>query len=105
MWKKSLTAAATAAATVAVAVVAFAGPAMAQTVCSDRAKFLDHLARGYQEAPAAMGLASNGAVLEVLTSESGTWTIILTMPTGTSCVVASGEAWEKVEKIAMVPGT
>ncbi|MCG8692806.1 MAG: hypothetical protein MI806_16515 [Minwuiales bacterium] len=81
-----------------------ASPAMAQMVCSERDKFLKHLGDGYKEAPVAMGLASNGSVLEVLASGKGTWTIILTMPNGTSCVVASGEAWEQVkEKIALGP--
>ena len=78
-------------------------PVLAQAVCSDRGKFLDHLSDGYKEAPVAMGLASNGSVLEVLASDKGSWTIILTMPNGVSCVVASGEAWEKVEKVAMGP--
>ncbi len=81
-----------------------ASPAMAQMVCSDRDKFLKHLNDGYSEAPVAMGLASNGSVLEVLASGKGTWTIILTMPDGQSCVVASGEAWEQLkEKMAQGP--
>ena len=78
-------------------------PAMAQTVCGERNKFLDHLSRGYSEAPAAMGLVSNGAVLEVLVSTNGTWTIIVTRPDGMSCVVAAGEAWEDVPKVALGP--
>ena len=40
----------------------------------------------------ALGLASNGGLLEVLTSgNGGTWTIILTMPNGVSCLVAAGK--------------
>ena len=80
--------------------------AMAQMVCSERAKFLKHLGEGYSEAPVSMGLASNGSILEVLASQKGTWTIILTMPNGKSCVVASGEAWEDVDqKLALGPKT
>ena len=75
--------------------------AMAQTMCNKRDVFLDSLKKGYSEAPAAMGLVSNGSVLEVLTSKKGTWTIIVTMPNGTSCVVASGDAWEDIERIAL----
>ncbi len=77
---------------------ALASPATAQMVCSERDKFLKHLGDGYREAPIAMGLASNGMILEVLASATGSWTIILTKPTGLSCVVASGEAWEKIEQ-------
>ncbi len=39
--------------------------------------------RPYQEQPVAMGLASSGSVVEVLTNEKGaSWSIIVTMPTG-----------------------
>jgi hypothetical protein len=50
-----------------------------------------------------MGLVSNGAVLEVLTSDKGSWTIIVTRPDGTSCVVAAGEAWENLPKLVAGP--
>ena len=54
----------------------------------------------------ATNLASNGTVLEVLASNKGSWTIILTKPDGMSCVVASGEAWEQVEQhLALGPQT
>ena len=83
-----------------------ASPAAAQMVCSDRDKFLKHLGDGYSESPVAMGLASNGTVLEVLASTNGTWTISLTKPNGLSCVVASGEAWEQIEQhLALGPAT
>ena len=83
-----------------------ASSAAAQMVCSERDKFLKHLGDGYAEAPIAMGLASNGTVLEVLASTKGTWTIILTKPNGLSCVVASGEAWEAIERqLALGPAT
>ncbi len=79
-------------------------PAMAQTVCGEREKFIDGLSSTYKEAPAAIGLASNGNVLEVLTSNGGTWTILVTRPGGMSCVVASGEGWEDVPKLALKMG-
>lgn len=74
-----------------------ASSAVAQPVCNDRQKFLDHLSSKYDEAPVSMGLASNGAVLEVLASrKTGSWTIIITGPTGQSCVIATGEGWENI---------
>ena len=78
-------------------------PAMAQVVCSERGKFLERLASGFEETPVAMDLASNGSVLEVLASDDGTWTIIVTTPKGRSCVVASGEAWEDVPFLVSAP--
>ena len=48
----------------------------------------------------AIGLANNGGVIEVLSSQTGTsWTIIITMPNGTSCMIAAGENWEKVPRL------
>ncbi len=82
---------------------ALALPAMAQTVCGDRAKFLNHLSRSYSEAPQAMGLISNGAILEVLVSKDGSWTIIVTRPNGLSCIMAAGEAWENLPILTAGP--
>ena len=78
--------------------VFLASPALAQMVCSDRDKVLKHLDKGYSEHPVARGLDASGSVLEVLSEKDGkTWTIILTMPSGKSCVVASVEVWETLK--------
>ena len=43
----------------------------------------------------AMGLASSGGVVEVLTNDKGSsWSIIVTKPTGVTCLVTSGVGWE-----------
>ncbi len=69
--------------------------------CTARTSALDHLAKKYAEAPVAMGLASNGGVLEVLSNDNGqTWTILLTMPSGMSCMLATGEDWERLNPTA-----
>jgi len=71
-------------------------PATAQTelLCGERAKVVAGLEKGYEETPTSMGLASNGAVVEVLASPKGTFTIILTQPNGLSCLMAAGDNWE-----------
>ncbi len=79
-----------------------ATPAAAQAaaVCDARAEVLRHLERQYAEAPVALGLANTGGVVEVLASPNGaTWTIIVTLPDGTSCLVAAGESWETVPRL------
>ncbi len=69
-------------------------PAAAQSSCGPRDAVLALLGNQFEESTVAVGLADNGGVIEVLTASDGTtWTIMLTMPDGTSCVVASGEAW------------
>ena len=65
--------------------------------CSKRSDILRHLSHRFSEAPVAMGVATNGGLLEVLTSNSGSsWTIIVTMPDGTACMVAAGQSWENL---------
>ena len=64
-------------------------------VCAARDAILSSLARQFSEAPRELGLANNGVVIELTTSTRGnTWTLLLTRPDGTSCVVAAGEGWE-----------
>jgi hypothetical protein len=72
--------------------------ALAQTQqCDQRTKVLGHLAQKYKEAPIAVGVTSSGGIVEVLTTGDGdTWTIILSTPNGTSCLVAAGEGWRTI---------
>jgi len=77
-------------------------PALAgQVACSQRDNVLAQLGSKYKEAPKAAGVANNGGLIEVLTSDEGkTWTLILSMPNGTSCLLASGEHWQTVAAVA-----
>ncbi len=77
---------------------AFIPPAQAQAMCGERRAVVQNLEQTYSEAPVSIGLASNGAVIEVLASPSGSFTIILTRPNGLSCVMAAGESWEDLPK-------
>ncbi len=85
----------------AVASLAFDGVAFAQQqrACASRDAALQHLAKKYSEEPVAIGLANNGGVLEVLSSDGGSWTIILTMPNGVSCMLATGQSWEAIAPV------
>ncbi|HEY7690440.1 MAG TPA: hypothetical protein VH835_17195 [Dongiaceae bacterium] len=88
---------------IAVTLIALPAQAFAGSMpCSDRADVLSQLGTKYKEAPAAVGVANNGGLIEVLTSTDGsTWTIILSMPNGKSCLLAAGEEWHAVEKVAL----
>jgi hypothetical protein len=81
-----------------------AGPAAAradQQICGARTEILAELTKRYSEAPVAVGLANSGVLLEVLTSDSGsTWTIIVSQPNGTSCLVAAGKEWQDLPHAA-----
>lgn len=90
------------AAAATVMLAAAISPALAQHVCATRADIVKSLQQEFQEAPSAMGMSDNGAVIEVLAARDGkTWTILMTTPDGTSCVVATGEMWEPLpEQVA-----
>ncbi len=77
--------------------------ANAQVICGERAKFLENLSKNHQEAPTSIGMTSTGQILEVLTSAKGSWSIILTKPDGVTCLVATGEAWEPIKRVALGP--
>jgi hypothetical protein len=84
---------------VALSSVAFVTlPAVAaDQACGARDTVVQQLAKDFAERPVAMGLASNGNVIEVFNSaKAGTFTIVMTTPTGQSCLVAAGEGWEPV---------
>ena len=78
-------------------------PAMAQTACGNRGTFIEYFSGKFAETPVAMGLSSEGHVVEVLASKHGSWTIIVTRPNGLSCVVAHGEAWDKAPVLVIDP--
>ena len=80
-----------------VSAVLFVRNAYAQEVLVDRTDVVKSLGETHGESTVAMGLASNGGVLELFTSADGsTWTIIVTMPDGKSRLVGEGKAWMDV---------
>ncbi len=82
------------------------GPALAQgTNCGDRQAIVDQLTNKYGESRQNVGLNGNNSLVEVFVSAAtGTWTILVTMPTGTSCLVAAGQNWQVVEAEIVTPG-
>lgn len=65
--------------------------------CGTRAAIVDQLGTRYHETRRAIGIASNTMVLELFASDdSGSFTILATLPDGRSCMIASGENFEAV---------
>ena len=75
----------------AAAILATATEATAQQQnCAARDAVIDRLADRYGESRQSIGLAPQGRLVEVFaSSETGTWTITVTMPNGVTCLVAS----------------
>ena len=69
--------------------------AFAAPNCAERSFVLNELATKYRETRRAMGLAANNTMMEMFASaDTGTWTLTVTMPDGTTCMVASGTEFE-----------
>ena len=73
-------------------------PSQAHAQCGDRKAGLDNLEGTYSEVIESRGLASNGSVVEIVVSPSGSFTILYTKPGGLMCVMVAGEGWGPVEK-------
>ncbi len=68
-------------------------PAFGQgAVCGERDKMLAYLKKEYGETPRMLLLTASGIVLEILTAEDGTWTMLSSSPEGRSCIAATGKA-------------
>ena len=72
--------------------------------CGPRATLVAQLADRYRESRRGLGLAANAALVEVFAADTGSWTIITTLPDGTACLVASGENWMQQTEALPVPG-
>lgn len=64
--------------------------------CGPRDIVVRSLERDFQEQQTNIGI-SGGAVVELFKSDGGkTWTLVITLPNGQSCLVGSGNDWQAV---------
>lgn len=72
-------------------------PASAQgPQCAPREALLKSLKKNYNEAPSHRGVTRTGSLLEVFVSPTGSWTILVTIPGGPTCLVSSGDGWHDI---------
>lgn len=65
--------------------------------CDSREAVTALLADRYNETRRAVGIAGQSAVMELYAStETGTWSITMTLPDGMMCLMASGSNYEAV---------
>jgi hypothetical protein len=80
-----------------VAALVLNGQASAATPqCAAHEEMVKVLATRYSEAPKAVGLVNEDRVVEIFVSKAGSWTILVTRPGGTACILAAGQNWEDV---------
>ena len=65
--------------------------------CAHRAVVIERLAAQFGETRQSVGLGGKNQVVEMFAStDSGSWTIIVSSPAGLSCVVAAGLGFENL---------
>lgn len=67
-------------------------------MCAPRDEVVAQLGAQFSEIPVSRGLTGDGMLLEVFASPQGTWTAVLSEPTGVSCLVSGGEAWQSIDQ-------
>lgn len=83
-------------------IVAPAFPVHAQTAlsCQSREKLVQTLETRYNESLDSVGLQGSELLLEIWSArETGSFTVLITKPNGISCVVASGNNWQKFDAV------
>ncbi len=72
-----------------------ASSANAEQICAPRDRAVMQLEKQFGEMVSGRGLAANGKrMIELLVSENGSWTMLISGPNERSCVMASGENWQ-----------
>jgi hypothetical protein len=74
-----------------VSTVAYAAPQ-----CGPHKQIVELLSKRFSENPKAVGLVGEKRIMEVFTSEKGSWTILVTNSDGQTCILAAGDDWEDV---------
>lgn len=83
---------------------AMVGNAVAQNspVCTPHDRLVEHLSKSFGEAMTAAGVDGRGNLVQVFSSAEGSWTIVVTIPGGPTCVMSAGEGWTR-EQLATMP--
>ena len=66
-------------------------------MCGSHEAIQKILSDRYQESTRGLGLVSDRGIVELYISEKGTWSILMTMATGSSCIIAAGHNWQDME--------
>lgn len=81
-------------------------PATAQAApkCAARDSVVAKLTSGYGETFAGGGLQNSTRIIEVwMSEEKGTFTILMTRPDGSTCIIAAGTNWREGDVLDKVP--
>ena len=69
----------------------------AEMQCGKRSEFISELERKYDEVPRFLGITQAGDIIEIFTAPKGlTWTLVVTVPDGVSCLIGAGSDWTEI---------
>ncbi|UWR03405.1 hypothetical protein K3740_01465 [Ruegeria conchae] len=81
--------------TIGLGIMVLAAQQVSAQNCAPREDVIKRLAKTYGETRRGIGIARQGAVMEVFASDrTGSWTIVVTLPEGVTCLIASGQSFE-----------
>jgi hypothetical protein len=75
-----------------------ASTAVAQMACAQRSLVISQLAKNFKEQQTALGVDSGGRVIELFLSNKGSFTILVSYPNNQSCILATGQGWQTINK-------
>lgn len=62
--------------------------------CGERKAILEHLEWKYDEVVRYSAITGKGGLVEVAVGPEGSWSMLVTIPGGTTCLMSSGEDWQ-----------
>jgi hypothetical protein len=77
----------------AIAALAVGGSSALAAACAPHADFAKHLQMNYKEQIEGIGVANDGSLFQIFTSENGSWSLLITNGQKISCIVAAGDMW------------
>lgn len=80
--------------------------AQSPRTCGERDSIVSRLAERYGESRQSIGLGTSNRLVETFANpDTGSWTITVTLPDGTMCLMASGQAFEAVDEVLTPAGS
>jgi hypothetical protein len=74
-------------------------PLAAQAPCKPWKEVAQYLGEHYSEHPVAVGLQSDGSLLQIYAAQNAsTWTLVSMRPDGMACLISAGKSWEELAK-------
>ena len=70
-----------------------------RSFCGDREEFLRRLEEKFSEVVEHMAITGRGALVEWTVAPSGSWSMLVTIADGPTCIVAIGQGWRDKTRV------